>query len=339
MKTELIIFSIPKPFTGKTKTIQENAIKSWKKLQENVEIVLFGDDFGVEQACKDFELIHCPDVKKNNFGTPFLDDVFKKAKIIACEKTECYINTDIIVTEDFGVAIDKVLENKKINKNDYLIVGGRIDFNLSEDGVFNQQLADEVGEKHQPWGSDFFIFSGKSKLKMPRFLVGRPYWDNWLIGDFLEKYLPVIDISEFCLVYHQNHDYSHIKKGTGNQWLGPESNYTHSLFKKITNKATPKNLTDTNYKLNKSGKLKCKKILFRLKLNYKSILNLKFITPVVSLLFFLGILSLNDIRALIFYILIQYIIFVQTYAYIVSNRNIIDQHFKTRMEISRKENS
>ena len=163
---------------------------------------------------------------------------------------------------------------------------------------------------------------------MPNFLVGRPYWDNWLIGDFLEKGLPVIDISDFCLVYHQNHDYSHIKKGTGKQWSGPETDYVHSLFKEITNHAKPKNLVDTNYKLDKNGKIKRKKIYFKLKFDSKKIINLQFITPLVSILFFLGILSLNDTRALIFYIPIQYIIFVQTYIYIMSKRNPASKHLK-----------
>ena len=52
------IFSTPKPFTGLNKIIQWNAIKSWKNLGEDYEIILLGNDKGVKEICDELDLIH-----------------------------------------------------------------------------------------------------------------------------------------------------------------------------------------------------------------------------------------------------------------------------------------
>ena len=42
----ITIFSTPKPFSGHNEIIQRNALQSWKRLHQDIEILLFGDDEG-----------------------------------------------------------------------------------------------------------------------------------------------------------------------------------------------------------------------------------------------------------------------------------------------------
>ena len=42
----LTFFTTAKPFRGQDGLIQQNALKSWKRLRPDVEVILFGDDAG-----------------------------------------------------------------------------------------------------------------------------------------------------------------------------------------------------------------------------------------------------------------------------------------------------
>jgi hypothetical protein len=66
----ITIFSVPKPFTGHIAIIQENAIKSWMQLDPEIEIILYGDEEGIEEICEKYDLIHVNNIKKNEYGTP-----------------------------------------------------------------------------------------------------------------------------------------------------------------------------------------------------------------------------------------------------------------------------
>ena len=80
--------------------------------------------------------------------------------------------------------------------------------------------------------------AARTDFGLPPFAVGRPGWDNWLIGRALELRLPLIDMTPSVLAIHQNHGYGHVTGG-GGSWEGPEAarnrqlasgidRYTHS---------------------------------------------------------------------------------------------------------------
>ena len=65
----LPIFSTPKPFNGQGKVIQRNALKSWTLLHPDVEVILFGDEEGAAETCRDLGIHHEPHVRRNEHGT------------------------------------------------------------------------------------------------------------------------------------------------------------------------------------------------------------------------------------------------------------------------------
>jgi hypothetical protein len=79
----LTLFTTAKPFRGRDGIIQRNALKSWKLLRPDVEVILFGDEEGAEEIARELGLRHEPRVQRNEFGTKRLDTMFSRAQEIA----------------------------------------------------------------------------------------------------------------------------------------------------------------------------------------------------------------------------------------------------------------
>ncbi|GAG97116.1 unnamed protein product, partial [marine sediment metagenome] len=91
------IFCFPRPLIdsdkGQFRTIQENAMMSWKLTHPDTEVLVFGNELGVHQICDKLKFKHVPEVKLNNFGTPYLNDLFERAQEIASSNILCYLHS------------------------------------------------------------------------------------------------------------------------------------------------------------------------------------------------------------------------------------------------------
>ena len=213
------IFAVPKAFKGHENIIQRNAIQSWLNLEQKPTIMLMGNDEGTAEVCKEFGLVHIPDIKCNHYGTPRLDDIFLKAQEAAETEILCYINADILVFDDFMRAI--ALASQKFEN--FLLVGARLDYDIDREIDFSQpdvvtSIVDDAfenGTMHAPTGMDYFAFKPGYWDNIPPFALGRIAWDSWLIHEPLRQKLPVIDCTSFFIPIHQNHGYAHVPSGQG----------------------------------------------------------------------------------------------------------------------------
>lgn len=228
----ITLFSCPKPFKENIRTIQRNAIRSWRLLGPSVEIILFGDEEGTAEAAAEFGARHIPSVEQNEYGTPLLSDIFEKAQKIARNNLVCYINADIILFHDY---IETVSFISKRNKK-FLLIGQRWDVEISSELEFRDQWEENLksyviknGKLSARNAIDFFVFPKGSIEYMPPFAIGRPAWDNWFIYNALSNYFPVIEGTATIMPIHQNHSYNHVKHGTGIAWEGPEANRNRML--------------------------------------------------------------------------------------------------------------
>jgi len=245
------IFAIPKPFQGHINIIQRNAIQSWIALNPKCEIILFGDDYGIADVAKEFNIRHVSEIKKNEFGTPILSSAFSSAQKLAKNNILMYTNSDIIFFQDLIEAI------QKIDKPLFLICGRRWDLDVTEeidfeDGEWTARLKGKVkkeGKRHGLSGMDYFIFP-RNLVEMPPFAVGRPGWDTWLIYDMRLRRVPVIDATEAIMVIHQNHDFLHSKFGEEKRVGGPEWQKNIEIAGGLTNMLT---LRDADWILDKNG--------------------------------------------------------------------------------------
>jgi hypothetical protein len=213
----LTFFTTAKPFAGHSGIIQRNALRSWKLLHPEVEVILFGDEEGVAEVCAELDLRHVPRVKRHESGMKYLDFMFREAQQTARHSILCYSNCDIVLLPDFLNALEKA----QVWRDKFLMVARRwdtdvmspIEFERSNWANGTRQLALLTGKKQNPHFIDFFVFPRGFYSDVPELVVGRSYWDHWLVWRALDGGLPVLDASRAIVPVHQNHSYGYHPQG------------------------------------------------------------------------------------------------------------------------------
>jgi len=227
----LTLFTIPKAFEGQIATAQRNAIQSWLAWPDECEAFLCGDDPGVADVAAEFRLNHLPDVRRNEYGTPLLDDAFSLVARAAKGTVMVYINSDIVLLSDLAVAL------RQIHFRRFLVSGRRwnmdvtspIDFSTPD---WRQERMNHIrsqGRLDRVDAMDYFAFLRTMDWEMPGFAVGRPGWDNWMVYRARVMGIPVVDATDAITVAHQNHAYGHVAAASGFRWSGPEGDRNKSL--------------------------------------------------------------------------------------------------------------
>jgi hypothetical protein len=221
-----------KPFRGTTAVQQRNALRSWRAVVPDSEIIVFGTVEGAADLLAEVNATYRQDLVCNEFGTPLISAMFAEAQRISRHSVLCYINGDIILLPDFAAAIAR-LSNWKT----FTAVGQCLGLDLAEPIDFMQSRwvetlrarANMKGTLREPVAMDFFAFRRGAIGQLPAFAIGRPAWDNFLIKHLLNRRIPIIDLSPVVTPVHQNHDYMHVPCGKGMAWEGPEANCNRRL--------------------------------------------------------------------------------------------------------------
>jgi len=222
----LTIFTAPKPFTNPhISLIQCNAIQSWQHLDDEVNVVIIGDEPGIAEFASEVGIEHLPEVACNPLGTPLVSSIFSMARQISTSPLLAYVNADILLTPQFF----NVARQVYCQVDKFLIVGQRYDISLEQPLDFSPgwdlYLLSDVqirGRLHPPAGSDYFIFPRPCFTDIPKFAVGRAGWDNWMLFHARTQHYHIIDATSSIVAIHQDHDYSHLPNGQPHYRL-PES--------------------------------------------------------------------------------------------------------------------
>lgn len=218
------IFAIPKPFLGEDEKRQRRALDSWVALRPECEIILLGNEPGIGEAAQEYDTKWIGEINRNNYGTPLLDDAFKKASEKAAHNILCYVNADIILFDDLPDAVKIISFDRFLGSSQRYNVDFR-DKNEVQKIKNYPSLKEYVRQEVNPddfFSMDLFLFHKKMEIDLPPFIVGRPGWDQWLIYRARQLRIPVVDLTEVVTVVHQVHDYSHVPQARGNRWKGPE---------------------------------------------------------------------------------------------------------------------
>jgi hypothetical protein len=228
--TYLTLFTFPKGFVDPhISMIQRNALASWRHLGPEVEVLVMGDDPGVAEAAAEHGATHLGEAATNEYGTPLLDWAFREATTHGSGERLCYVNADIILLDDFLAAL------RRLPREPHLAIGQRWDCDIASELDFaaeSPSLGDWArrnGKLDLGRGSDYFAYPRSVDFGLPSFAVGRPGWDNWMMGRTHELGLPLIDITPSTTVIHQNHDYGHVSQRKGSDWEGPEADRNRQL--------------------------------------------------------------------------------------------------------------
>lgn len=228
----LTLFATPKAFVGDFAVIQRRAFESWTLLRPRPQILVFGRETGVSQTCRELGITHIPDVNRNHLGTPRLDDLVDRAEHHAVHDTLCYLNSDMILMNDFAQAVTLVATNLP----QFLMVGQRctldvtdVDFDRSDWENRLRTAAVLHGSMDTPYHIDYFVYRRGLFRQVPPFAIGRPVFDNWLIWKARDSGAAVVDATEAVTAIHQRHDYSHAPLGRAGVFEGEEARENRAL--------------------------------------------------------------------------------------------------------------
>jgi hypothetical protein len=207
----ITFFSIPRGFDGEAGTRQRNAIESWTRVAPDVQVLLLGSDAGVDTAARELGVEHFPELALNEYGTPLLDDAFRIAQEHARHPLVAYVNTDIVVLDDFAAAGREL----SLLERPFLMIGecwdaplGPLDF----EGDWRSEVgaAASAGRKRGAAALDYFLFTTGLYSDVPPFAVGRLLFDNWLVWRARRQGVAVVDATRRVRPVHQRHGYAHI---------------------------------------------------------------------------------------------------------------------------------
>ncbi len=257
----ITFFTTPKPFRGHIGIIQRNSIHSWKLVHPDAEVILFGNEEGAAEAANELGTRHeAENIDRNSLGTPLLSSLVDRADYLARHDRLCFLNADILLTDDFLAASRKLaqihLRSMMVGRRCDLDVTGPWDFSSPDWGARLHTLARQRGRLRPAQWIDFFVFPrGLLYQQVPPFAVGRPGYDNWLLWKARSMGVPVVDVTEVVLAVHQNHDYSHHPGGRIGLWQDVEAQQNYALLGKghfatidnATHRLTPDGLRPNYY--------------------------------------------------------------------------------------------
>lgn len=229
----LTFFTTAKPFLGHSGIIQRNALRSWIRVCPGVEVILFGDEEGAAEIAGELGIRYEPHVERNEYGTKRLDAMFATAQAIARYDVLCYVNCDIILLEEFRSALERVCAAHPR----FLMVGRRwdtdviepLDFLVEDWGARVKHLAREQGEQQAAWSVDYFAFPRGMYAEIPELVVGRVWWDHWLVWKAREQGADVVDVSSQVTAIHQNHTYGYHPAGAHGVWNDEQARRNFAL--------------------------------------------------------------------------------------------------------------
>jgi hypothetical protein len=271
----LTIFSTPRPFEGVFAELQRNAIRSWLALTPRPQVILIQDEKKTTSAvAQEFGVDCIEEIEKNENGSLYLDDTFRKVGERAKYGVLAQINTDILVFQDLIDAVEGVTRRFP---GPFYLVGQRHNLDVKEALHFETtETAKRIraesrirGELHPVTGMDYWIFRKELSWAMPKFIVGRPAADSWLIQRARELGLPTIDATPVVTIIHQNHP----RPTSSDRIFTEETEYNRRICKGPTYREEGPNCyfttADAQFILYPGGEFASRKFSFREMLRYR----------------------------------------------------------------------
>lgn len=203
----VVIISTFKPMLPEFIVEQTNALRSWKLLRCNPRVVIIGDEQGVKELCERENVIHHPEVKRTESGSPLIADLFHQGwKYATDEDIVIYVNGDIILSNDLCDTLDAFkIACPDYPKMTYLLTAMRYNwFDIKEIDFTEENWADQLNTtKDGPEAIDIFIHRKGTIKNIPVSGIARFAYDSWLISTMINEFDISIDITNTAKIYHQ----------------------------------------------------------------------------------------------------------------------------------------
>jgi hypothetical protein len=224
----LTILCSPKPFIGTNAWNQRNALRSWRAIHPDVEIILFGAPEGAVEAAAEVSATVVSEFETSPSGAPSFNAMVAYADAHCQHDLIVYANCDILLN---GTLL-RAMQAARQRFDRFLLVGERLD--LAEDvsvdvrqsnwteGLHDLVVAGKL-MAHGPTGADYFGFVRNSWRGLPTVYMGRGICDQALLHHCLRSHVPIIDGTLAVVNVHQFHGYQHVAGGVQQAFYGDDS--------------------------------------------------------------------------------------------------------------------
>ena len=127
---------------------------------------------------------------------------------------------------EFADAVERVARRFP----EFLAVAQRTNVELAEELDFatsgERKLREEVLPRGLPGSHtsiDVFVFPAGTYREVPPLVLGRAWFDQWLIKEARIQGTAVVDVTRCARAIHQNHGYEHIANGQHGAYWGEEA--------------------------------------------------------------------------------------------------------------------
>lgn len=217
------------------KLVYNNTLQNWALLKPYVNPILFTSDiFWVTEAKNAGWSVMTPSDNYTIEKPPVLKYMYK----LAMQKYDTlwygFVNADILFTNDLVHNIESLNKKYEVNSTRIMLTGRRTNIdNLTQINPVSleslQKNAKVLGTLYKEDAEDFFFvtksFPWQNILPV---VVGRPGFDNWLVGEARCRHsTTVIDVTDTLLAIHQ----TTTKGGNAEGHHHPGNDYNYKLFK------------------------------------------------------------------------------------------------------------
>ena len=190
-----------------------NTLRNWAVMVSRVNLVLFvyGTDPNMIKIAKSlgWRIHNTPRV--NNYGTPYLKEMYKVVSETYNSSFYGYCNGDILFDNglaDTVEALSKFTESEQIPR--LMVVGRRTNYEMKEsEELYNvtdiQRAAKAKGKLFMPDAVEYFLIAHNDYPwhKVPDIVIGRSAYDNYLVAFAIMQGITVVDATSTILALHQ----------------------------------------------------------------------------------------------------------------------------------------
>lgn len=257
----LTILCSPKPFVDEAAWNQLNALRSWRAIHPDVEIIVFGAPEGAAEAAAEVGATLVPAVVTSPSGAPSFNAMAAYAEEVGRHAFIVYANCDILLNETIMHAMSAT--RQRFGR--FLLVGERLDLAQGvtvdvRQPYWAKTLSELVAEGrltvHGPTGADYFGFVRGMWVDLPPVFMGRAMCDQALIHSCLKRRIPIIDSTLAVVNVHQYHGYQHVQGGQTTVFAGEDRTAmarTHGL------KHSLPTITDADYEFTPASTIRAKR--------------------------------------------------------------------------------
>ena len=213
----LVIFTSFKNNPNKSEIHQE-VINNWLSLGSNIQPIFFynqSDPMTWYNLALNMGWVGLPIERTNKYKTPKLKDFYATITKRFKSKFYGYCNGDILFDDSLKNTLKQILKHNMISKKSALVIGRRTNIAYQDYRTFKVSylnhtnlldlVANSKGSLYIEGAEDYFF------VHMPHtfpwdyikdVVIGRPYYDNYLVSEAIKHNVSVIDATNTILSVH-----------------------------------------------------------------------------------------------------------------------------------------